>query len=162
MAEQIPDITKKASARIIKELEKFDPKVSSKTTYQQAFDILMEKWDLELSLEKTADVIKSSIYKDGTITHSFEWTLKEAWNDKEYDFEWNFIYRTILEHISKTRMYKRPKVSKRELNAQLKAKAEAEKAAAKQAEKEAKAAAKAAKEQEKLEKAKKRATKKTK
>ena len=158
MAEQIPDITKKASARIIKELEKFDPKVSSKTTYQQAFDILIEKWDLELSLEKTADVIKSSIYKDGTITHSFEWTLKEAWNDKEYDFEWNFIYRTILEHISKTRIYKRPKVGKRELARIAKEKAEAEKLAAK----EAKAAAKAAKEQEKLEKTKKRATKKTK
>ena len=158
MAEQIPDITKKASARIIKELEKFDPKVSSKTTYQQAFDILMEKWDLELSLEKTANVIKSSIYKDGTITHSFEWTLKEAWNDKEYDFEWNFIYRTILEHISKTRIYKRPKVGKRELARIAKEKAEAEKLAAK----EAKAAAKAAKEQEKLEKTKKRATKKTK
>ena len=151
MAEQIPDTTRKASARIIKELEKFDNKVSSKTTYQQAFDILMENWDLELSLEK-----------DGNISYSFEWSIKEAWNDKEYDFEWNFIYRTVLEHISKTRMYKRPKVSKRELNAQLKAKAEAEKAAIKQAEKEAKAAAKAAKEQEKLEKAKKRATKKTK
>lgn len=162
MAEQIPDTTKKASARIIKEIEKFDNKVSSKTTYQQAFDILMEKWDLELSLEKDGSIVKCSIHKDGNISHSFEWSLKEAWDDKEYDFEWNFIYRTVLEHISKTRMYKRPKVSKRELNAQLKAKAEAEKAAIKQAEKEAKAAAKAAKEQEKLEKAKKRATKKTK
>ena len=162
MAEQIPDTTKKASARIIKEIEKFDNKVSSKTTYQQAFDILMEKWDLELSLEKDGTIVKSSIHKDGNISHSFEWSIKEAWNDKEFDFEWNFIYRTVLEHISKTRMYKRPKVSKRELNAQLKAKAEAEKAAIKQAKKEAKAAAKAAKEQEKLEKTKKRAAKKTK
>ena len=158
MAEQIPDITRKASARIIKELEKFDPKVSTKTTYQQAFDILMEKWDLELSLEKDGNIIKSSIHKDGTISHSFVWSIKEAWNDKEYDFEWNFIYRTVLEHISKTRMYKRPKISKRELARIAKKKAEAEKLAAK----EAKAAAKAAKEQEKLEKTKKRATKKTK
>ena len=150
--------TKKASSRIIKELQKINPKAPLSTTYDQAFVELMTEWDLELSIEKDANIVKSSIHKDGTVSHSFEWPIKDAWDDKEYDFEWNFIYRTILEYIIKTRLYKRPKVGKRELARIAKEKAEAEKLAAK----EAKAAAKAAKEQEKLEKTKKRATKKTK
>ena len=34
---------KKASVRILKELAKLNDKVSARTTYQQAFDILMEQ-----------------------------------------------------------------------------------------------------------------------
>jgi hypothetical protein len=152
--------TKKASARIIKEVQKINPKASLTTTFDQAFVLLMTEWDLEVGLEKNENTIYSSIYKDGNTVHAFEWKLSEAWSEKEMDFNWDFVYRTVLEHIIKTRLYKRPKVGKRELARIAKEKAEAEKLAAKEAAKaekeriaKEKAEAKAAKEAIRLAKA---------
>lgn len=174
MAEQtFVDNTKKASTRIFKELEKINPKISPKTTFQQAFEILMTEWDLELSVESTTTSTTCNIYKDNVIAYTFNWTKKESYNEREADWDWNFIYKNVLEHIAKTRMYKRPKISKSELRRIEKEKAEAAKAAAKQAKLDEKAAkelakqaklkakedAKAAKEQEKLNKASKRSKK---
>lgn len=160
------DNTKKASTRIFKELEKINSKISPKTTFQQAFEILMTEWDLELSVESTTTSTTCSIYKDNVVAHTFNWTRKESYNERECDWDWNFIYKNVLEHIAKTRMYKRPKISKSELRRIEKEKAEAAKAAAKQAKLDeraaklkAKADAKAAKEQEKLNKASKRSKK---
>ena len=167
------DNTKKASTRIFKELEKINPKISPKTTFQQAFEILMTEWDLEMSVESTATSTTCNIYKDNEVAYTFNWTKKESYNERECDWDWNFIYKNVLEHIAKTRMYKRPKISKSELRRIEKEKAEAAKAAAKQAKldekaaklkakedaKKAKADAKAAKEQEKLNKASKRSKK---
>lgn len=160
------DNTKKASTRIFKELEKINPKISPKTTFQQAFEILMTEWDLELSVESTATSTTCNIYKDNAVAYTFNWTRKESFNERECDWDWNFIYKNVLEHIAKTRMYKRPKISKSELRRIEKEKAEAAKELAKQAKikakedaKKAKADAKAAKEQEKLNKAFKRGKK---
>ena len=167
------DNTKKASTRIFKEIEKINPKISPKTTFQQAFEILMTEWDLELSVESTTTSTICNIYKDNTVAHTFNWTRKESYNERECDWDWNFIYKNVLEHIAKTRMYKRPKISKSELRRIEKEKAEAAKAAAKQAKLDERAAkelakqaklkakedAKAAREQEKLNKASKRGKK---
>ena len=143
MAEQtFVDNTKKASTRIFKELEKINPKISPKTTFQQAFEILMTEWDLELSIESTTTSTTCSIYKDNAVAYTFNWTRKESYNERECDWDWNFIYKNVLEHIAKTRMYKRPKISKSELRRIEKERLEA----AKKAEKEAKLAEKAAKE----------------
>jgi hypothetical protein len=135
--------TKKASARIIKEVQKFNPKIPLTTTFDQAFVLLMTEWDLEMGIETYNGITTCSIYRDGTVVHTIE--LKNVWDDKTGDWDWNTIYRTVLEHIIKTRMYKRPKVSKRELNRIAKEKAEAEKKAAKVAAKKAKEDAKLAK-----------------
>ena len=142
------DNTKKASTRIFKELEKINPKISPKTTFQQAFEILMTEWDLELSVESTVTSTTCNIYKDNAVAYTFNWTRKESYNERECDWDWNFIYKNVLEHIAKTRMYKRPKISKSELRRIEKEKAEAAKTAAKQAkldEKTAKELAKQAK-----------------
>lgn len=174
MAEQtFVDNTKKASTRIFKELEKINPKISPKTTFQQAFEILMTEWDLELSVESTTTSTTCSIYKDNAVAYTFNWTRKESYNERDCDWDWNFIYKNVLEHIAKTRMYKRPKISKSELRRIEKEKTEAAKAAAKQAKldekaaklkakedaKQAKLDEKAAREQEKLNKASKRGKK---
>ena len=127
------DNTKKASSRIFKELEKINPEISPKTTFQQAFEILMTEWDLELSVESTTTSTTCNIYKDNAVAYTFNWTKKESYNEREADWDWNFIYKNVLEHIAKTRMYKRPKISKSELRRIEKEKAEAAKAAAKQA-----------------------------
>lgn len=146
MAEQtFVDNTKKASTRIFKELEKINPKISPKTTFQQAFEILMTEWDLELSVESTTTSTTCSIYKDNAVAYTFNWTRKESYNERECDWDWNFIYKNVLEHIAKTRLYKRPKISKSELRRIEKEKAEAAKAAAKQAKLDEKAAKELAK-----------------
>ena len=112
MAEQF-DNTKKCSSRIFKELQKIDSKMSPKTTFQKAFEILMEYWDLELSIETSEKITICTIHKDGNDVHTQEFT--DAWDDKLGDWNLDIIYRTILEHIIKTKLYKRPKIGKREL-----------------------------------------------
>ena len=137
--------TKKASARIIKEVQKINPKTPLTTTFDQAFVLLMTEWDLELGIEKTDTSITTTLHKDGNSSELFKWPTKDAWSEKDCDFNWDFIYRNVLERIIKDKLYKRPKISKRELNAQ-------KKAAELKAKEEAKAAAKAEKERIKKEK----------
>lgn len=123
--------TKKASARIIKEVQKINPKAPLTTTFDQAFVLLMTTWDMELGVETTNTSTTCAISRDGSVVHTME--FDNVWDDKTGDWNWNVIYKDVLEHIIKTRMYKRPKVSKRELNRIAKEKAEAEKKAAKAA-----------------------------
>lgn len=105
--------TKKASARILKEVLKFVPKTSGNTTFDQAFVLLMTEWELEMSIETTLTNTKCSIYRDKDVLHTFEWAKAETWSDKDCDWDWNFIYKTVLEHIIKTRMYKKPKTKRK-------------------------------------------------
>lgn len=137
--------TKKASARIIKEVQKINPKAPLTTTFDQAFVLLMTEWDLELGIDKTDASITTTLYKDSNSSELFKWPTKDAWSEKDCDFNWDFIYRNVLERIIKDKLYKRPKISKRELNAQ-------KKAAELKAKEDAKAAAKAEKERIKKEK----------
>lgn len=123
--------TKKASARIIKEVQKINPKAPLTTTFDQAFVLLMTTWDMELGVETTNTSTTCAIFRDGSVVHIME--FDNVWDDKTGDWNWNVIYKDVLEHIIKTRMYKRPKISKRELNRMAKEKAEAEKKAAKAA-----------------------------
>ena len=123
--------TKKASARIIKEVQKINPKAPLTTTFDQAFVLLMTTWDMELGVETTNTSTTCAISRDGSVVHTME--FDNVWDDKIGDWNWNVIYKDVLEHIIKTRMYKRPKISKRELNRIAKEKAEAEKKAAKAA-----------------------------
>ena len=109
--------TKKATARILKEVLKVNPKASGFTTLDQAFVMLMDHWDLELGIE-SAHVNKRSnntvltLYRDGDKVETWD-TKKDLWDSKEGDFDWNFIYKLVLENIIRLRLYKRPKVSKR-------------------------------------------------
>ena len=121
--------TKKATARIIKEVQKINPKAPLTTTFDQAFVLLMTTWDMELGVETTNTSTTCAISRDGSVVHTME--FDNVWDDKIGDWNWNVIYKDVLEHIIKTRMYKRPKISKRELNRIVKEKAESEKKAAK-------------------------------
>ena len=109
--------TKKATARILKEVLKVDPKASGFTTLDQAFTILMGHWDLELGVEsihvdKGTNNTVLTLYRDGDKVEVWD-TKKDLWDSKEGDFDWNFIYKLVLENIIRLRLYKRPKVSKR-------------------------------------------------
>lgn len=116
--------TKKASARVLKEVLKVNPKASGFTTFDQAFVTLMTEWDMELSIETSNSNTICTLHRGDDKPRT--WNFKDAWDTKEGDWDWNTIYKTVLEDIIKERLYKRPKLGKRAL-----AKLEKEKAVAK-------------------------------
>lgn len=109
----IEKYTKRASARVIKEVLKFKDKVSGNTTYDQAYVILMEEWDMEMGIVTTRAHTKCDIYRDKEVVHTFEWGLDNTWEKNKGDWNWDFIYKEVLEHIIKSKLYKRPRVRKR-------------------------------------------------
>ena len=105
--------TKKATARILKEVLKVNPKASGFTTLDQAFVILMNDWDMELGIETSNSNTTCTLYRDDDKPRT--WEFKDVWDTKDGDWDWNTIYKTILEDIIKERLYKRPKLGKRAL-----------------------------------------------
>ena len=103
--------TKKASARILKEVLKVNSKASGFTTFDQAFVTLMEHWDLELSIETSGDLTTCTLHRDSDKVTT--WEFKKAWDPKEGDLDWNTIYKKVLEDTIKNKYYKRPKLGKR-------------------------------------------------
>ena len=97
MSEQFTDFTKKCSSRILKELQKINSKISARTTFQQAFEILMEHWDLELSIETMNNITTCAIYKDDAVVYECE--FKDTWDEKIGDWNLDIIYKTILEQV---------------------------------------------------------------
>lgn len=106
--------TKKASARVLKEVLKVNPKATGFTTFDQAFVILMTKWDMDLSVNTDIkDNTKCILYRDKEKVR--EWVLVDVFDRKFGDWDWTTIYKTVLEDIIKERLYKRPKLGKRAL-----------------------------------------------
>lgn len=104
--------TKKATARIISEVLKIDPKASKLTSFDQAFVKLMTYWDMELGIiTKINQPTIVTLYRDEETP--YEWKFEDAWVEKEGDYDWNTIYKTVLEDIIKLKLYKRPKLGKR-------------------------------------------------
>lgn len=102
--------TKKTSTRILKEVLKVNPNASKLTTHDQAFVILMTHWDLELSVETKKTTI-CQLYRDGEVV--YKWEFNGVF--KEGDWDWNVIYKTVLEDVIKNKLYKRPKLTKRQI-----------------------------------------------
>lgn len=105
--------TKKASARILKEVLKVNPKASGFTSLDQAFVILMEHWDMEISIEKSGSKTTCILHRDDD--KSMTWDFDQVWDEKVGDWDWNTIYKVVLETIIKEKLYKRPKLGKRAL-----------------------------------------------
>lgn len=102
--------TKKTSTRILKEVLKVKPQASKLTSHDQAFVILMTEWDLELSVE-TKKTTLCQLYRDNEVV--YKWEFDDIFN--EGDWDWNVIYKTTLEDIIKHKLYKRPKLTKKQL-----------------------------------------------
>lgn len=105
--------TKKANTYILKEVLKINPKVSSKITYDQAFVILMDEWNMDIGITANDISVKCDIFRDDNIIETFIWNNPDAYKSDTAEFNFTFIYKTILEHIIKKKLYKRPKISKR-------------------------------------------------
>lgn len=108
--------TKKVTAYIYKELVKVNPKISKLTSLDQAYVILMDKWDMQLSVNMIDYKTKCVLYnKDDEAL--FEWDFKEdIWDKKQCDWNWSVIYKDVLEDIIKQKLYKPKKKSKRSSN----------------------------------------------
>lgn len=131
--------TKKANATVMKHVLKVNPNASGRTTFDQAYVILMTEWDLEGDLASTTTETTFKIWRDGEVCHTHTWSKKESFNEKECDWNWDLIYKDVLQTIIKDKLYKRPKIGKRAAAKLAKekeeaTKLEAEKAAKKQAE----------------------------
>lgn len=106
--------TRKASAKILKEILKFKPKIPGNTTFDQAFTILMEAWDLEMSIKRqyTKETI-CQLYRDEENVKEWVYENDSVWIEKDGDWDWNLIFKEVLEDIIKLKLYKRPKLGKR-------------------------------------------------
>ena len=106
--------TKKASAKVLKEVLKINPKASGYTSFDQAFVILMTEWNLELSIGTDVENNTTCIlHRDEDKVR--EWVLADVFDRKVGDWDWTTIYKTVLEDIIKEKLYKRPKLGKRAL-----------------------------------------------
>ena len=100
--------TKKATAKIYNELAKLDKNTPKLTTLDQAFNILMTNWDLEMDVIMENRFTNCSIYRNDERVYTWSFDDK-VWIDKTGDFDWDIIYKTVLEDIIKLKLYKTPK-----------------------------------------------------
>ena len=113
--EVIEPYTKKCTTKILDKVLKVDPKAKKTTTFDQAWVILAEKYNIEGALECTVEKgTRFILYKDDKAVHEFHWKDR-LWNDKEGDFEWNTIYKEVLEWCISVRMFKKGKWSPKEI-----------------------------------------------
>lgn len=122
--------TKKANAYIMKQVLKVNPKASGRTTFDQAYVMLMTEWDLEGDLVSTTTETTFKVWRDGEVCHTITWPKKKSFNEKEGDWDWDLIYKDVLQAIIKDKLYKRPKIGKRVAAKLAKEKEEAAKLAA--------------------------------
>ena len=128
--------TKKANAYIMKQVLKVNPKASGRTTFDQAYVMLMTEWDLEGDIVMTTTETIFKIWRDGEVCHTLTWPRDKSFNEKEGDWDWDLIYKDVLQAIIKDRLYKRPKIGKRAAAKLIKEKEEAAKKARVEKEKE--------------------------
>lgn len=128
-------ISKKCTADILKHVQKIEPTISKNTTWDEAWDILSQAWEFEADLTHTIkEKTVFTLYRDGLLVETYK--LGDMWDEVKGDFNYTDIFKTVLDNITKRRLYKRPKLGKR---AQKKYDEEVEKAkASKQKEESAK------------------------
>lgn len=103
-------LTKKANTYILNNVLKINPKSSKNTTYDQAYEILMENWNMEGSIETTRkNLTKFKLFKEDEIIKTYEWN--NIFNEGMWDFD--IIFRTVLEDIIKNKLFKPAKKTRK-------------------------------------------------
>jgi hypothetical protein len=105
-------ISKKANSYILNQVLKINPKISKNTSYDEAYEILMENWDLVGTIETLrTGLTKFKLYREDEVIKIYEW-------DNVFDsgdWNWTTIFHDVLEDIIKNKLYKPPKKKKRSL-----------------------------------------------
>ena len=105
-------ISKKCTADILKHVLKIEPKISKSTTWDEAWNILSAAWEFEADLVHTVkEKTVFTLYRDGLLVETYK--LGDMWDEAKGDFNYTDIFRTVLDNITKRRLYKRPKLGKR-------------------------------------------------
>lgn len=105
-------ISKKCTADILKHVQKIEPNISKNTTWDEAWNILSEAWEFEADLSHTVkEKTVFTLYRDGLLVETYK--LGDMWDDKVGDFNYTDIFKSVLDNITKRRLYKRPKLGKR-------------------------------------------------
>ena len=105
-------ISKKCTADILKHVQKIEPTISKNTTWDEAWDILSQAWEFEADLTHTVkDKTVFTLYRDGLTVETYK--LGDMWDEKVGDFNYTDIFRTVLDDVTKRRLYKRAKLGKR-------------------------------------------------
>lgn len=105
-------MSKKVNSYVLNQVLKIDSKVSKNTTYDMAYEILMENWDMYGSIETQRDrKTKFKLYREDEIIKIYEWD--NIFNEGNWD--WTNLYRDVLEDIIKNKLYKPIKKKKRSL-----------------------------------------------
>ena len=105
-------ISKKCTADILKHVQKIEPNISKNTTWDEAWNILSEAWEFEADLFHTVkEKTVFTLYRDGLLVETYK--LGDMWDDKVGDFNYTDIFKSVLDNITKRRLYKRPKLGKR-------------------------------------------------
>lgn len=105
-------LTKKASAKVFKLVEKINPQASKLTTYDEAYVIIFTEYDLEGAM--MADVrgdVTFHVYRGEEPIPIATYKFPKGYTDG--DFDWNTIYKEVLENVISRRLYKKPKLGKR-------------------------------------------------
>ena len=105
-------ISKKCTADILKHIQKIEPTISKNTTWDEAWNILSQEWEFEADLTHTIkEKTVFTLYRDGLLVETYK--LGDMWDDKVGDFNYTDIFKSVLDNITKRRLYKRPKLGKR-------------------------------------------------
>lgn len=107
-------ISKKATLKIIKVVQKIDPSKSKLTTFDEAWDIIATKYGFygNLITKSKGDTIFELLLDDeaNTKIYQFNWP-----NDKVFecgDWDWSVIYKDVLEFIIKNKLFTKKKIDK--------------------------------------------------
>lgn len=105
-------ISKKCTADILKHVQKIEPTISKNTTWDEAWNILSQAWEFEADLVHTVkEKTIFTLYRDGLLVETYK--LGDMWDEVKGDFNYTDIFKTVLDNITKRRLYKRPKLGKR-------------------------------------------------
>ena len=110
-------MTKKASVKVWKIASKFQPSISKNITFDEAWEIIAKEGNLEGAIETNRNrVTVFKLYKNDDVidTYNFPDSFKEG------DWDWNTIYKTVLEDVISRRLYKTKKSNKQQIQKPIK------------------------------------------
>ena len=106
----IANVSKKASAEIVKHIQKINSKHPKNISWETAWNILSEEWKFEADIAHTRkDKTVFTLYRDGQIIETYY--LGDMWDEKNGDLYYANVLKHVLENITRRRLYKVPKKS---------------------------------------------------
>lgn len=101
---------KKVTQKVLEKVLLVNPKAKKTTTWEQAWDILANEYDLEGSLEKTVkEGSKFVLFKNGVPEKEFTYTSGYEWNPNEGDWNWDVILHPVLDYCIAHKMLTKKK-----------------------------------------------------